>query len=479
MFRYKILYQRHSGGKDVEKKMYIAMLFGVIVSSVWAQDNSPRFFAMQCLAKGNYKDADSAFTVAQKTGNLSAGDLLRWQSAKAVLSDFVGAAQLCCDIAKGDNRFAQSAVSSLVQMLDEQPLQTKTQALARYRDCALSSSLCDTPDIKNKLNTLYGSLGLFSQQDSLLVRLDTKKCPSGRDFFDAARQRFMQGFMSFAVFPAAKAYAEIANDITIRSMAATMLFEVYRQKGQRDSASLWLSRASLSNEHIKTAAIVFLQSIGASNRADSLIESLRPSVTKDTLVLRALAMSGDANAAYARVSRFKQSYEALIIWKCRLAVFAHHTDDITRIMDSSALPVNPIFAKELLDYRYRLEMLSSEQGAVNDFCDIRYALFRNLPKKAAAVPIAAYTKPVRDMLCCDIAQVFLQNNDYQNALGTMRSCTPDSGSCELQYLYGSTLILQGAVQQGKAALDQLMLSSPADVFCNRARVFLAELQKKK
>jgi len=463
------------------KKIITIFILALCVATGATQDNECRIAALQILARGNYREADSLFACARKTGKLSAGDLLRWQSSKAVLSDFCGAAALCCDIAKADRRFAQSAVNGLVQMLDEQPLQIRAAAFGTYRDCALSSTGCDTAEIKNRLNALYAGQVLFAQQDSLLVMLDTKKYPSGQDFFDAARQRFAQGFLSAVIFPAIKAYAAFSGEPTVRSIVAVLLFEVYRQKGQTDSATLWLSRATLTDEHLKTAAIVFLQSTGAYGRADSLIASLRPSVTKDTLVMRALAINGDAGAAYARCGSIKQYTEAWAIWKCRLAIFTNQLDEITGFIDTMALPGNSAWAKEILEYRYQLEMISSgaTPQALKDFSAIHYALFRNLPKKAAAIPLAEFTKPIRDMLCCDIANAFLRNNDYQNAIATIVSGSPDSGSCELRFLYGQAMLLQGATQQGTGVLEQLMLACPTDVFSGRARALLSDHQKKK
>ena len=255
------------------------------------------------LDKGSPAEADSLLRIADSAGILSAGDYLRWLDAKAVLSNYADAAGLCCKIdarEAREPRLGAIARGRLIQMIEEQPPAAKREALDAYRRCALSNPGCDTQGLKQWLCRAYASAGLFAQQDSLLVQLDTRQFPSAQDFLDAAEERF-PGVLFPRRFPATAAYARLASaDTAARSLAATILFQCYRTALRPDSASYWLSRASLSDDRFRISAVAFLQSAGMLDRADSLMAGIRPSLARDTLLIRRLLYAGDPKGAYAR-----------------------------------------------------------------------------------------------------------------------------------------------------------------------------------
>jgi hypothetical protein len=433
--------------------------------------------------KGNPVEADGLLAVADSAGVLSAGDYLRWLEVKAVLSKYGDAARLCCKMASREPRFISTACGRLMQMVEDQPQAAKRDALAAYRGCALSSPGCDTPGIRQRLSRAYAAFALYAQQDSLLTLLDTKKFPSTQEFLDAATERFSQGFVSEAVYPAMKAYTRL-TDTAARSLAATMLFQWYRQDRRSDSASLWLARASLSDERFKVIAIGFLQSAGMLDKADSLMTTLRPSLTRDTLMLRALLFAGNAKAAYARCGGIPFPRDEAVLWKTRTALFSGNGADLIGWIDTVTFaPASPL-GEEVLSYRYRLEVLASAPQAMQDFCAMAFALWRGRPDKAAVPHFSAYPRPVREMLVCDIVKGLIgvrrfgEARDVAAAFG-LDSAGVNSAGPELRYYHAKILIQQGLIDQGAAALEQLMLAYPHDVFSGRARLLLASLKKKR
>jgi tetratricopeptide (TPR) repeat protein len=433
--------------------------------------------------KGSVAEADSLLRIADTAGILSAGDYLRWLDAKAVLSNYADAAGLCCKIDAREPRFSAVARGRLTQMTEEQPVAAKREALDAYRRCALPNPGCDTLLLKQWLSRAYASCGLFAQQDSLLVQLDTKQFPSAQDFLDAAEERFSRGFVSEAVFPATRAWARLADaDTAARSLAATMLFQCYRTALRPDSASYWLSRASLSDERFRISAVAFLQSAGMPDRADSLMTGIRPSFARDTLMIRRLLYAGDPKGAYARSAGVTRPRDAAVLWKARTALFSDNAADLDGWIDTVSFSPSSSAGEEMLTYRYRLSVLASSAAsapqALRDFGTIAYALWCGKPDKASSVGLSSYPRPVREMLTCDIVRAYARTKRFDSARAAAEAVGLDSAGGELRYYYADVCIQQGYFDKGAAVLEQLMLADPNNVFSGRARLLLGSLKKK-
>jgi Tetratricopeptide repeat len=437
------------------------------------------------LDKGSPAEADSLLRIADSAGILSAGDYLRWLDAKAVLSNYADAAGLCCKIDAREPRFSAVARGRLTQMTEEQPSAAKREALDAYRHCALSNPGCDTPGLKQWLSRAYASAGLFAQQDSLLVQLDTRQFPSAQDFLDAAEDRFSRGFVSEAVFPATRAWGRLADaDTAARSLAATMLFQCYRTALRPDSASYWLSRASLSDDRFRISAVAFLQSAGMLDRADSLMAGIRPTFARDTLLIRRLLYAGDPKGAYARSAGITRPRDAAAaaVWKARTALFSGNAADLDGWIDTVSFSPSSPAGEEILTYRYRLSVAStaaSAPEALRDFGAIAYALWCGKPDKASLVGLSPYPRPFREMLLCDIVRAYGRAKRFDSARAVAEAAGLDSAGGELRYYYADVCIQQGYFDKGAAVLEQLMLADPNNVFSGRARLLLGSLKTKK
>jgi hypothetical protein len=465
---------------------FVTAIFSAPANQFWAhganasESKSIRERGLQCINKGSLAEGDSLLSVADSTGALSAVDCLRWLETKAVLSKYGDAARLCCKITAREPRLSAMACGRFMQMIEEQSAAVKREALAVYRQCALSGPGCDTLRVKQWLSHAYATFALFVQQDSILVQLDTRKYPSAQDFLEAAQERFSQGFVADAVFPAKKAYNRLDNTAE-KSLAATMVFQWYRSVLKPDSASFWLSRASLSDERFKVAAVAFLQSAGMLDRADSLMATLRSSVSRDTLMLRRMLFAGEAKGAYAKAGSLVLSHDAAVVWKMRTALFCGNGADLYGWIDTVSFSPASEWGEEIMSYRYRLEVIASASvpQAMRDFCALSYALWCGKPDKAAAIRLTAYPREVRDLLVCDIVKAFIQEKRFGEAGKTAAASGPDSAGPELRYYYADALIQQGYLDEGAAMLEQLLLANPNDVFSGRSRILLESLKKKK
>jgi hypothetical protein len=441
---------------------------------------SVRDRGLAAIDRSNPGEADSLLSVADSANALSGADRLRWLEVKAVLSKYDDAARLCCAIAATDPGLGPIASGRLMQMIEEQSPAVKRTALSAYRRCAFAYRGCDTPSVRQWLSRAYASLALFPEQDSLLLSLDTKRFPSGQDLFEAASERFSQGFVADAVAPARMAWIRL-QDPSAKSIAATMLFSWFRSATQPDSATLWLSRASLSDERAKVAAIAFLQSAAMIDKADSLMAGLRQSVSRDTLALRRMLYVGDATAAYGRMKALPLPRDANVLWKVRTALFSGNAADLAGWIDTVSFAASSDAGEEIMSYRLRLELLAAAGAPeeMRDFCSLSYALWAQKPEKAASLgPLAAYPREVRELLTCDIIRSFVRLRRYGAAQTVAAASGIDSAGPELQYYYADVLMKQGLFDQGTRVLEKLLLGFPGDIFAARARILLAGLKKK-
>jgi hypothetical protein len=462
--------------------LFIALI-AAAVHAVPSQRATIRDRGLRDLDNSNLAEADSLLRIADSAGMLSAADYLRWLQVKAVLSNYKEAAGLCCRIDALEPRLSAMGRGRLSQIIEEQSPAIKRETLGAYRRCALSGPGCDTLAVKRWLSRAYASAALFAQQDSLLTSLDTKNYPSGQDFLEAATERFSQGFVAEAVVPALRAYDRLGRGDAGKSLAATMLFQWYRQALMPDSASHWLARASLSDDRFKVTAIAFLQSAGMLDRADSLLGTLRPSLTRDTLALRRMLFAGDAKGAYAAAGRLALSRDAAVLWKTRTAIFSGNAGDLCGWIDTVSFAAGSEGGEELLSYRYRLDVLASSTApspqALQDFCSLSFALWHGKPDMASVQRLAAYPREVRELMVCDIVKAYGRLKRFVEALSAATAFGIDSAGPELRYYYADLCIRQGFLDKGAAILEQVMLANPNDVFSGRARILLANLKKKK
>jgi hypothetical protein len=481
MFLSKTRFPRHwrdERAACVIKTVSIALLCLASVNADMVQIRSIRVRGLADIEKSNPGEADSLLSIADSARVLSGADRLRWLEAKAVLSKYDDAARLCCAIAVSDPGLGPLACGRLMQMIEDQSPSVKRGTLASYRRCAFAYPGCDTLSVKRWLSRAYASLALFAQQDSLLLQLDTKKFPSGIDLFDAATERFSQGFVADAVFPARAAWVRLP-DPSAKSIAATMLFQWYRSAARPDSASLWLTRASLADERSRVAAIAFLQSAGMIDKADSLMAGLRSAVSRDTLLLRRMLFSGDAKAAYARINVLSLPHDAFVLWKIRTALFSGNAADCAGWIDTVSFAAASEAGEEIMSYRLRLELLATARpGAMQDFCSLSYALWAQKPEKADTLRLAPCPRELRDLLASDIIREFVRLGRFAAAQAVAVASGIDSAGPELQYYYADVLIKQGLYDRGIKVLEKLLLGFPADVYAARARILLSGLRKK-
>lgn len=430
----------------------------------------------QCLDRGEFALADSFLSIAQKSNQLSGPDLLRMIELKTTLSQWKEAGTYCCRVADKDPNLAFSAIIQFIYYINDQPVQIKKDALTHYAECALSNNFKDTLQVKKWLCRAYSSFALFQTQDSLLVRLDSKQYPSSPMLLEAAIQRFSQGFLSEAVFPALYVYNH-SHDKATQSLCAIMLFQWYQHSQKQDSASLWLSRSVITDDMLKIQAISFLQETGFLPKADSLLSGLKPGFSADTLKIRQLLLTGTKKDAFFFAQKLdpKSNHDASCVWKIRTAVFCDLTKDLGTWIDTISFSPSSLYADEILFYRYLLETLKPHTDISAQVYNELFALWLKDPIKTMSGFNPGWPKEVRELVLCEIIKSILVSHIQINTQKLFSQFSIDSAGAELKYYYGNLLLYQDNRIDASALFEKLILAYPQTVFAARSRLLLLNL----
>lgn len=420
-------------------------------------------------------EADSLLSVADSAGLLDAVDIVKWMPAKAVLKRYNDAGGLCCRVGEKEPSLAYFACNTLYEIIKDQPVETKRVALAAYGRCVLSQKGCDTLRIRQWLSHVYGSFAMFTEETDLVRELDSRRFPTGNVFLAMARDRFAQGFFSPALVPAMEAFRR-CDAAPEKSLAATIAYQCFVRLGKTGDAALWLSRASLSDARFKAQAIAFLQDAGYLDRADSLMAALPLGTGRDTLALRRALRSGNVPRARELAQTIKDR-DAAVAWKIRTAVFSGNGADLDGWIDTVSIKPGWEYAREMLGYRYRLEVLKDAPSVYQDFGALEYAIWLNKPEKAAALLFGGYPPAARQMLVCELVAALCEKKLLAEAQKAAAQVPQGEAGPELQYYCGDILIGQGSVAEGTKILEQLVLTHPEDVFALKAKIILKNLKR--
>jgi len=430
---------------------------------------------LQDIERGGLAEADSLLTLVDSAGLLDATDMVKWMTVKAVLNKYRDAGALCCRAGHKEPRLGNFACNTLYDIVKDQPVETKRAALGAYRQCVVAQKGFDTLMVRQWLSHAYGSFAMFTEETDVVRELDSRHFPSAGVFLAMARDRFGQGFFADALEPAMEAYQRIESGQE-KSLAATIVYQCYQRLGKTGEAALWLPKASLSDARFKAQAVAFLQDAGYLDKADSLLATLPAGLGRDTLALRRALCAGDAARARELAQAIKNP-DAAMLWKARTAVFSGNGQDLDGWIDTVSFRPGSEFAREMLGYRYKLEMLKDAPNAYKDFGALEFSLWLGQPLRAAGLSLAGYPAAARQMMVCDLVAALCEKKLYAEAQKAAAQVPQAEAGAELQYYTGDILIKQGSAAEGAKILEQLVLSHPEDVFAVKAKVILKSLKK--
>ena len=437
----------------------------------------------RAFAQDNLLQADSLFTSNESACAFDAYDLLKWMRIKGVFGRYGDAGRIACTALMRRPQLSFSIQYQLLDAIRESASDTLRVVVGQYGRCALSLIHADTAALRQWLAGAYARFGLYNEELGVLRELDGKNHPSSAEIAACAFRRFSQNLYAQTIPAALAAYQRLV-DPTARSSCALMLYQSYAKLDKNDSAALWLACAALSRPQARAEAVAFFQQAGYFAKADSLMAGLGPSLSRDTLTIRSFLFAGNFKTAADACTKALGSYAGkdtrsqLTLWKARALVFGGAAGEARRLLDSLEFLPAMIGAHTLVTLKYSLQTIKSAPQAARIWGSLSYAAWAKRPDTVLAAlhgaDMKTVTGDVRSMLIAEGVKTLIAGKLFSAALTVIEAEDGASLSSELRYYRGVSLFNLGNVDAAKAALDELLLRYPGDVFSEKARTFFSD-----
>jgi tetratricopeptide (TPR) repeat protein len=487
-------------------------LWGRVVD-IWAASSpkTPDAILAESGEGGKIPIADTLYHVLDAAGRLDAQGLLRYGRVKCLIGDYRAAVALYCRAA--DKRLEHVAFTQMEQLFADADSAARSDAMRGFRKCVLALPAADTAFYRNRLADFYGRYGHFDEEISILVTLNTRSAPTGRRLSEAARTHFSQRRYRLAASAASAAYARLDEGDRTRASAAFTAHQAYTQLKARDSALVWLRLSGATDKDAKILAVALNQETGRLEEASRLLEQLPPSLSKDTLAVRAYIFSGEIGKALNHIATattpsWVMSPRERMLWRARCFIFQGQPYDAAPALDSIKFMPTWNAASETLRYKYWLQKLDeggAPQGAAQLWGRLEYYLYTgdlNAASKAlkvffdaAGVQQAGVAGGVGEALSVRLAGALAANSRYAEALETLdmvdggarrgSSNNPNlnlslkfdiDNSRSPEYLFVKAEALKGLGRNDEARgiAQKILTEHPGDVFAQRARMLLVK-----
>ena len=434
----------------------------------------------ECERNNRPAEADSLFAVLDRYKALNLEDLLRWAHVRVVLNRYSGSAGLYSRVLGVDPQLIHIVYGQFSQLFENAPAESVTAALGTFQKDVFSRRGIDTLGLQLWLANLCARRGLDSAEMEVLKAVPATSQRLIPRLLDMARERYGRGFYAEAVLPAAVAY-DRAGSPGLKTGAAALLYQAYQALRKNDSALVWLGRADLSNESRKTDAAALYQCAGRLSDAKALIVSLPPSFSRDTLELRQFLWNGDSRKAAELAEKGGREWlrrpDETLLWKVRTLLFDGSIEDLAAIFDTVSIAASWRGAKELIDYRFRLQLFNRSKEALSVWAHIEYDLFTGMPERAVRrFSERAVPAELKSALLLRIIRDLLEQGNTQAAGRLLEEQGEKAGSPEYLYRYAEVLLRNGQFDRARELLLRIIREYSGDVFSEKARVLLAKLQ---
>jgi tetratricopeptide (TPR) repeat protein len=440
----------------------------------------------QLMEKDKLREADGMFAAREPACAIETYDLMKWMRIKSVLGMYGAACRLACRIAHQQPQLSALLQNQLSETIREAPADTMRAALDAYLQCALSGFRPDTAAFKQWISNVYFRAGLYDEEVTVLLRLETPNQPSADGLFACASRRFSNRLFTAALRPALLAYSRLHDD-NLRSLCAMMLYRCFALMGNDDSAAIWLGRVPARRE-VKAEAAAFFQRTGDLAKADSLLAALPPSLTKDTLMVRQMLFTGNPKAAADYCARRAGQTGAegrrdLLFWRMRSLLFGGRPQAADALADSIDFSPDMDGATAFLFLKYMLNSIRKTPAAGAVFGELAYGAWLKRPERA----LRALQSPAIDACPADVGQLLfsmgvkalIDGKMFAGARTLIDRAGGSSAGPELRYYLGDVLLNQGDIDTAAAVFEELLLTYPGDVFSEKARILLNEMHAEK
>jgi len=465
---------------------------------------------------GKLPAADTLYSALDAAGRLDAHELLRFGRVKCLLGNYRAAALIYCRVIAEDKRLELAAFTPMGQLFADADSAVMAAALGDFERCAFSLPSADTALFRDKLAEMYNRGGLFEKEIALLSAFDIQSAPSGRKLADAARGHFTRRRYRYAAAGAAAAYARL-EEKDQRTGIAFVAYQSYMQLGARDSALVWLRRAeAVGNKDARIQAVALNQETGHLDEAAALIDSLPASLSKDTLLVRQRLFSGEAGKALNLIVASKSTSWVMsprdrMLWRGRCMVFGGQVYEAAPVLDSIKFMASWHGSQEILRYRYWIQKLEDDQGALESWGKLEYLIYTgDLTAAYQYLQKTRLSGESGEMLAVRLARALSASARFQEALETLElvdkgNTSGVSGGVDYginlnlgdkggkggkdgkdgkgkdvrtpEYLYFKAEMLKesGRHDDARVVANKILVDYPADIFAQKARILLSRI----
>lgn len=459
--------------------IYSARPVWSIIFADWQHDNQTVYHEFDNLIKsGMHSIADTLYSIFDAEGKLEPQDWLRWAKLKALIGDYSKVATLCCRVIQLEPGLSEFTLYQFGLILEDSDSAVSDNMMEQFYKCSLRDPETDTLSIRSWLADTYSKLGFFRQELNIFKVMSASGVSVAARALDAARSRFSRKRFRDAIDAARMSYLN-TDRFALKSAAASLIYQSFTKLGEKDSAAQWLNRIDLGSDKNRIEAICFYQNNGDFSNAARLIDTLSVSVARDSLVIRQFILQGNFQKAYDFLSKPKpyihNDQQSFSLWMARMLLFCSKYDEFTAFIDT--LEIAPFWAcaAELISYQYWLQFLGNSTESLVAWANIEYNLYCGSFHKVSQI-LSHYQIPDghRWKLALHASKSCLKRGQQKEALSLLKNADVKEIAPEFLYFKAEAFYRCGESDSAKLIFNKIMLEHPADLFSEKARVFLTE-----
>lgn len=458
------------------------------IVKLWDKSNhSPFDAAISLINSGEPLRADSLLRILDSEGKIDTPEILRWTKVKIIIKDFISVAPLYCRIiekkalqSQSTNSFHQAksiAFSQFLSQMEEIDKENAVQIIEQFKKCSLERTGADTMAIRSWLMQTYSRLEMYDKEINAFVSIPTSQDAetSASKLIDIAREHFLYHRFTVSLRAAKIAYFR-SHKIETQSDAASILYRSFLSLGLQDSALIWLKKANITSEDRFVESIVLYQNAKQFKHSKENIDKLKPSFTKDTLLLRQYIMDNNFDKVFLLLNEsqfLKRSPSDMLLWKIRSFLFCNKLSDVSSILDSIAIPVDYSGTTELLLYKYWLARLQDCPEVLATWGKIEYNIYIGMLDNC--IPLIRRNEMNSECkwrLALRVACALHDLRKTTAAVSVMNDFEDSAVSAEFLYYKAQFLYETGEIEKAKIVFQRLVLDFSSDIFSGKARLFL-------
>jgi len=432
--------------------------------------------ATSLISKGQSRLADSIFILFNESGMVGPYETLRWIKVKMILGEYGAVASLACRTLSAESSLIPAALNQLSIVLEDMLPDTADRVIKSFVKCWVEKPGSDTVALRSWASEKYDQLGMYDREVQILISLETKFSSVTGELIEIARRCFENRQFTSVILPAREAYKRLPQGDQ-KNYTASLIYNSFNEIGLRDSAIIWMSRVKQWSNPERTRAASLFQESGLFQKAQNYIDSLSPSLSKDTLNLRQSLFTGDKKKADDLAFRsggfLSKSSQDAAVWRARTLILSSSAERLRTFLDSILINPSWRYAGELLSYRYWLRRLENSDEALAVWMQIEYNCFIGKPEKGCELVLnGKLDTESRWRLAIRVSEALLGKNLVTESKKLLDGCSEGETSAEFLFCKSETLLRSGDYAGARKILQHIIMDFPDDIFSSKARLVL-------